>query len=470
MKVHIIGAGLSGLASAVTLASQGIEVEVYEARSRSGGMADRIQQDSYGFDTGPQMLTRLDVWMDLFERAGEDMGDWFTWKPIDPVFSFVYPDKTHFDSRLWPDFGVNLGIFSPGSELAAQQYSFYTRGLAQKINKYLLKQAHFGFPFFMQLSPRIFFPLKSVDQDHRGFFQNPKVIQLFNFQSLWNRQNPRRAPASENYQDWLLYGQGAYWVDQGFHTLPEALTAIAQKKGVVFHYDTKVVKILTEGKKVRGLATSRGDVPGTCVITAMDIDRVYSMLPEAKGFYHLRSQRGRSSFSELTFFWGMKGGRPYPPGQRVFLSPRGDLEISELDSGLLPSDPTVILNVSGKEGENWRVAMICPADSGQQWEHLVPLYRQKIISLLEQRLEEDIAPYIDKEWVQTPRDIAQVYNTTGGRLYGPAITSPFSAVLRHPNKNPRYRGLYHVGASVFPGGGASLAALSGRNTALKILK
>ena len=53
-SVVIVGAGIAGMATAITLAKNGFEVTVYEKNSQSGGRCGQILRDDHRFDIGRQ--------------------------------------------------------------------------------------------------------------------------------------------------------------------------------------------------------------------------------------------------------------------------------------------------------------------------------------------------------------------------------------------------------------------------------
>jgi protoporphyrinogen oxidase len=53
MPVAIVGAGVTGLSVAYLLLKQGVEVVVYEASDREGGLAATVQHEGFEFDLGP---------------------------------------------------------------------------------------------------------------------------------------------------------------------------------------------------------------------------------------------------------------------------------------------------------------------------------------------------------------------------------------------------------------------------------
>ena len=68
-KVVVVGAGLAGLSTAMRLAGAGREVVVLEREDRPGGRAGRLEMGGYSFDTGPTVLTMVDLIDDGLART-----------------------------------------------------------------------------------------------------------------------------------------------------------------------------------------------------------------------------------------------------------------------------------------------------------------------------------------------------------------------------------------------------------------
>lgn len=71
MKVAIIGAGISGLTLAYRLKTLGIETQIFEASSISGGYIQSLKEDGYLIEAGPQsFLDNEPVTMDIISELG----------------------------------------------------------------------------------------------------------------------------------------------------------------------------------------------------------------------------------------------------------------------------------------------------------------------------------------------------------------------------------------------------------------
>src|SRR3954468_9119116 len=81
-RTVIIGAGIGGLAAALSLAAAGEEVLVLERASAPGGKMRQLNVAGALIDAGPTVLTMRWVFEQLFDRAGATLSDHLTLEPL----------------------------------------------------------------------------------------------------------------------------------------------------------------------------------------------------------------------------------------------------------------------------------------------------------------------------------------------------------------------------------------------------
>ena len=91
-KVLIIGAGIAGIATVIRLAMKGYEVEIFEANNYPGGKLSEIKQDGFRFDAGPSLFTMPQYVNELFELAGKDSSQFFSYRELDTICKYFYYD------------------------------------------------------------------------------------------------------------------------------------------------------------------------------------------------------------------------------------------------------------------------------------------------------------------------------------------------------------------------------------------
>ena len=96
-RVAIIGAGLGGISAAISLASAGFNVEIFENNSHIGGKLNIREKDGFKFDLGPSIMILPQYFEKLFHMAGKEMKDYFTIRQIEPQWRNFFEDGTVVD-------------------------------------------------------------------------------------------------------------------------------------------------------------------------------------------------------------------------------------------------------------------------------------------------------------------------------------------------------------------------------------
>ena len=131
-KAVIIGSGVAGMACAIRLAVQGFEVHVYEKNSYPGGKLSSLSLGGYHFDAGPSLFTQPENIAELFELAGEDMGEYLQYETESdlrdyenvPLKENIYEYFTREVKPHVAEAWINLEVTKVGYEISFNKY-FY---------------------------------------------------------------------------------------------------------------------------------------------------------------------------------------------------------------------------------------------------------------------------------------------------------------------------------------------------------
>lgn len=477
-SVVVIGAGVAGLAASIRLACSGYKVDVYETAAQPGGKLSQFSLGPYRFDRGPSLFT-MPHWVDeLFALAGENPVDHFRYLRLDPVTSYFFADGTRFTAwsereRLIEEFRIKLGE-SPESvrkylERAARKYAitapFFVEASLHRVETYLTSKL----PGAVLALPELEM-LRSMDESHRRQFRDPRTIQLFNRYATYNGSDPFQAPATLTLIPHLEFNVGAFLPDGGMFRITEALYGLALRLGVKFHFDTAVNEIVVENGRVTGVESAKGLLKADAVLSNADVFTTYRKLLPKHAAPERILRQPRSS-SALIFYWGVRGGFDELDVHNIFFSGDYRREFEQIfQEKTMPDEPTVYVNITSKKivadappgGENWFVLVNAPANTGQDWDSLIPVARERVLDALSQRLRTDLRARVECEAVFEPRTIESLTGSWQGALYGNSSNNRMAAFLRHANKSRRIRGLYFCGGSVHPGGGIPLCLQSGK--------
>jgi len=480
LRIAIIGAGLGGLSAAIRLAHRGHKVKVFESNNSAGGKANSFSKNGFRFDTGPSLLTMPFVIEDLFSSVNENISEYLKLEKLDITCKYFYQDNTI------------LNAFSD-IEKFADEVSKKTNDSSESIKRYLnyskriydLTAELFLFKSFSETSTftnmkalKTLINIKSLDtmrsmhKANSKFFNDGKIIQLFDRYATYNGSNPFTAPATLNIIQHVEFGLGAFIPKEGIYSISNALYKLAEKKNVEFRFNTKIDEIIIKNKKVNGIRTSEYEEEFDVVISNSDVTNTYEkLIPNCNSKMYRRYKKLEPSTSALVFYWGIKGIHNELETHNIIFSEDYELEFNELfNQKIIPSDPTTYIYISSKynskdapkDCENWFVMVNAPYIEDQNWTYEIEKTRINVMKKINSVLGINLESKIEFEEILSPIEIERKTSSYKGSLYGISSNSKMAAFLRQQNRSKEYKGLYFAGGSAHPGGGIPLVVLSGK--------
>jgi len=476
-KAIVIGAGVAGLASAIRLKLKGFEVNVYEAQPQPGGKLNRIKIGGYSFDTGPSLFTMPHFIEELFDLAGKDISNYFSYLKSDIACHYFFEDGTRFNfyteaQRRKKEFN---NVFSDDVD-NIERYLTKSAYIFEKTKKtFLEKSLHKINTYFNKdiLSTIFAIPnlglFTTLHRRNKKSFKNKKLVQVFDRYATYNGSNPYKTPGIMSLIPHLENGIGTFLPKNGMFDIVEALYSLAKDIGVVFHFNQKVERVIVEKNTISGIVLSGVRIEADLVFCNVDIKIAYQkLLKDVRIPKSVLSQEPSSS--ALIFYWGIKKEFKELGLHNIFFSNNYKKEFELIfKKGEVIDDPTVYINITKKfvdndaqEGcENWFVMVNVPYDSGQDWGIIRKELRKNILIKLSRILKVDVERLIEEEEYLDPLRIEEKTSSYAGALYGSSSNSQTAAFFRNPNFS-KIKGLYFVGGSVHPGGGIPLCLLSAK--------
>jgi phytoene desaturase len=477
-KAAVIGAGIGGIASAIRLALKGYEIHVYEKNSFPGGKLSEIHLDGYRFDAGPSLFTLPKLVTELFELAGEEPSEHFKYEPLDIICKYFYEDGTIVNAYNQPEkFAAEL------EEKVGEPASNVLRFLQNTKELYDLTSEIFMFNSFHKLSnylkpaykntllhlPKLH-AFTTMAKRNERLFESPKVQQLFNRYATYNGSDPYKAPATLNLISHLEHNIGAFFPEKGMYSIALSLWSLAERQGVVFHFNKRVKNIIIENGKASGLKVDNEIYDYPIIINDVDIAYFYKdLLPDKKRLRRLLKKD--RSCSAMIFYWGMDKKFDGLELHNIFFSADYKKEFDYIfEKKDIYEDPTAYVFISSRQvpsdapagKDNWFVMINVPENTGQDWNHLVAKTRKNTIKKIERNLGLEVGKHIVAEKVLNPVSIDERTGSYNGALYGSSSNGMMAAFNRHPNFRRGIKGLYFVGGSVHPGGGIPLCISSAK--------
>jgi phytoene desaturase len=480
-KAIIIGAGVAGLATATRLAVQGYKVEMFESNDYPGGKLSHFEKDGFHFDAGPSLFTQPQNIEELFSLAGEPIHEYFTYEQVDVACNYFFEnrkmikahsDKNKFAEELFEKLGEEKSALyrylSEAEKLYDNVGSIFLNHSLHKKNTWLHRRLWKAIG-----TVRLSNLMGTLHRHNQKRFKTKECIQIFNRFATYNGSNPYKAPGMLSVIPHLEQNQGTYYPHGGMISITNALYKLALKKGVLFHFGSKVQKIVHHQKKIKGIEVNNQFIPSDIVVSNADIYFTYKNLlgDSLKSDKLLRLER---SSSALIFYWGIGKSFDQLGLHNILFSKNYKEEFDALfHTKTLFDDPTIYINITGKhdkthapEGkENWFVMINAPANYGQDWEAYTDKTRKAVIDKINRVLDTDIQCHIETEEVLNPVSIETKTGSYMGSLYGTSSNARMAAFLRPANFTQALNGLYFCGGTVHPGGGIPLCMKSAQITA-----
>ena len=480
----IIGAGIAGIAASIRLAHKGYHVSVYEANDYPGGKLSEIRQNGFRFDAGPSLFTLPELIEELFTLSGENTEEHFRYMRLPVACHYFYEDGTqihaHADKQKFaqeilektgePEKNVYTALDNSARLYTLLADLFMKRSLHQWKTFTNPK----AFRAYANLHRLDFF--RNMNQANESFFDDPRLVQLFNRYATYNGSNPYETPATLNIIPHLEFNIGAFFPEQGMHSITLSLYELARRLGVTFDFGAKAEKILLSGQQIAGIQVNGEKIAHDLIVSNMDIVNTYKKLLSDQPQPRLLLNQPKSS-SALIFYWGIGQQFDQLDLHNIFFSEDYQQEFDYIfNKKDVYNDPTVYVNITSKYkpddapqgAENWFTMINVPNNSGQDWDSIIERSRAHILQKMNRMLDTDVSSLIACESILDPRLIEQKTSSSMGALYGNSSNNKYAAFLRHANFSRKYKHLYFCGGSVHPGGGIPLSLLSARIAAEQI--
>ncbi|MEF9478904.1 FAD-dependent oxidoreductase [Chryseobacterium sp. 1B4] len=261
-----------------------------------------------------------------------------------------------------------------------------------------------------------------------------------------------------NYGGYVL---GTKYPMGGFYQLVLAMQKVAEKQGVVFHFNHDVQKINTEDGKVTSIRVNDKDYEFDAVIASSDYHHTETLIPKSLRNYKNAYWESKTfAPSCLIYYLGIKGKIPHLKHHTLFFENELDNHIDciyknkkwpakPLFYSCCPSktDP----GVAPEDCEN--LFLLLPLAPGIHDEESVrEKYLLEMLGRIEKHTgETHLISRIEYKKSYCVSDFISDYNAYQGNAYGLSNTLSQTAVLKPKIRNKKIMNLFIQGSSLFPG-------------------
>ena len=483
----VIGSGIGGIATAARLSRRGFNVTVFEKNSKPGGRCNQMERNGHSFDTGPTFLLLPDTYRQTFTDLGEVMENHLKLYRVDPTYQVHFKNKKGLTltSDLL-EMQKQLEKIEPGSFNGYLRYLEEGDRHNRLSTKYILEKPFYK--FYEYINPQnllLLLRVKALTRHYQNvshFFKSDSLRAGFTFQDSYISVSPYKAMATFSMLQFTELVEGVWMPKGGMYQVIKALTNIAKKLKVEFHFNSPVEKINCEGDKVTGVTLANGKKYfADVVVSNADLPYVYNqLLPKSNEAKRLLDKK--YSCSCLMFLWAVKKQYGQLSTHNLFLA--GDYEKSfsaVLEDLNLPKDASFYVHSaiqinpqSAPKGQD-SLVVIFPVghinnSKHQNWESLQKAAKTLAFKRLAEIGIKDIEKQIKFEVKINPDQWKDYYNLTNGSILGLNHNFFQMGYFRPQNKHKKYKNLYFVGADTHPGSGLPAVLLSAGHVTKRILK
>lgn len=484
----VVGGGLGGISSALSLAAKGYKVTLYEKNPHIGGKLNTKTVDGFTFDLGPSILTMPRIFRKLFSDFKKDMEDYIHTQLIENQWRAFFPDSDIIN--LYADTGKML---AENKSLSKEDIKEYEDFLLYAKDLYdITEEGYFskGLDTFRDVI-RFYGPVRSIKgfdyytdmYDAIGkYVKNKNLKDMLAYFIKYVGSSPYDAPAVLNMMIYMQKKEGLWYVPGGMHKISLGLEKLAQEEGVIIHKNKEVIKLekSLSGEITNIVLEDGSKAYADIFVSNMEVIPANEKLLESPPSVVKKLKKFEPACSGLVLHLGVKDSYPFLSHHNFLFSkdPKKHFD-TVFKKKKLPEDPTIYLvNVNktdpgqAPEGhENLKVLPHIPylqeeKFTREEYEAL----RERVLIKMEEMGFKDLRKNIVTQDMWTPEDINKWYNSDRGAIYGVVSDRKKNHGLKNKKKSNEYKNLYFVGGTVNPGGGMPMVILSGQNTADLIAK
>ncbi|MBS1697614.1 MAG: phytoene desaturase [Actinobacteria bacterium] len=490
-RVAVLGGGISGLATAALLASDGHDVRLYEQSAHLGGRAGRWERGGFRFDTGPSWYLMPEVFEHCFGLLGTSAAAELDLVRLDPAYRVFSAGTRPLDVRS--ERAHSLALFEsvePGAGAALARHLDSAARTA--------RIAHERFLYTDFSHPRAFLPGRDLRELPRlarllgtslqsmtdASFSDRRLRQILQYPAVFLGGSPALVPALFHLMSTLDLEQGVLYPRGGFGTVIDAFARLARDAGARLHTGARVHRILIERGAVHGIAVTRDGVvreePFEHVVSTVDMHHSdTALLPatarERSATHWRRTDPGTGAVLAML---GVRGRLPGLAHHNLVFTEDWEANFDAIfGSAPRVPDPASFYacmpsatdaTVAPADHENLFLLVPVPADpgigTGGTDGHGAPAIEEvvdrAVADLAAHAGAGDLARRIVVRRTVGPADFARELHSWQGSALGPAHTLRQSAFLRGRTRSRTTRGLFYAGATTLPGIGLPMCLIS----------
>ncbi len=458
------------------LANAGADVTVHERHGTVGGRSGTIVASNevgrFQFDIGPTFFLYPRILSDIFAECGHCLENSVELMRLQTHYRLLFEGGGGITaSSDIPALQRSVAEICPADAAAIPRFLADNRAKLEAFRPVLERPFH-GWrdllrPDMLRALP-LLRPGRSVEQDLKRFFSDPRIRLGFSFQSKYLGMSPYRCPSLFTILAFMEYEFGIFHPRGGTVSVMRAMEKAARSMGVRFRMNEPVQELLFEGRRITGVRTEAGVQLAYAVVLNADFLRsMTQVVPDRlrRRWTDRRIARKRLSCSTFMMYLGIKGTLPETAHHTIFLAREYRENFREIKDGLTsPKAPSFYMQNAcvtdpglAPEGCSTLYVLVPVGHAragGVEWNAAERArYRALALARLAQAGLGNIEERIVFEKIVTPDDWENELDVHRGAVFNLAHSLPQMLNLRPHNRFEDLDGVYLVGGGTHPGSG-----------------
>lgn len=470
MRVIVVGAGPGGLAAAINLAGQGVDVTVVEKDPIVGGRMKGLTMGAYQMDTGPSILQLPQLYERLFERAGKRLSDYVTLQRLEPSTRLHFWDGTSLDTSSDPEKMCQAaGAF--GKESAMRKWLADSRGKYEvAYEKFISTSAgSLGYYAPWRLLPTLKYkPWQTLYSHLNEYFEDDRLSYALAYPSKYLGLHPTTCSSVFSVIPYIEAAFGVWHVHGGFSALARGMQRCAEDLGARFRLASPVTELLVnEDGQATGVQLASGEkLEADAVVINADLAYAATQLIPERWRSSLSDRKlEKADYSCSTFMAYYGVDQRYDlPHHLIYLSESArrtdrdaleDRTIDLEDPSFYACNPSVTDPTRAPDGHSTLYVLVPTPNTsrGVDWAQAEKVLKERIPQWLEKVGIKNLKPHIREARYHTAETWRDDYNVFRGAVFNLSHTWLQLGAMRPRVKNPDVAGLYWVGGGTHPGSG-----------------
>lgn len=480
-KAIVIGSGFSSLSAACHLAKAGLDVSVFEKNSTIGGRARQLIKDGFTFDIGPSWYWMPDIFERFFADFGKQTSDYYQLDRLDPAYKVFFEEDTLSIGDSMEKICEEFERIESGSSQNLRNFiSEAQENYNIAINKVVLRPGLSPLELVTKETVlRVDQFFKTISQEVRRQFKNPKLVATLEFPVLFLGAKPSKTPSFYNFMNFADFGLGTWHPKGGMYEIIKAMKSLAEELGVKIHTDSPVSKILVSDKEVIGIRSNGKNHISDYVVSGADYHHSETLLDQRyRQYSEAYWEKKTYAPSSLLFYIGFRKKMDNVEHHNLFFDTDFEKHAQEIyDTPQWPSEPLFYANFPSitdttMAPKNCETGFfLVPIAPGlEDTSELREQYFDIVMDRFEKRTQQEVKNSIIFMESFCVNDFVEQYNSYKGNAYGLANTLRQTAFLRPNLKSSKVKNLFFTGQLTVPGPGVPPSLISGKLVADLITK